>query len=296
MPDEVPAIVSNVQRAAALIQEARAIDGMMKLDIRATAEKMLQRGNALVKAQQLCGKGEFDEMLKKNWPEISRRTAYRNMKMATEKARSAIVALVESHTHLQLDDKDGESESGEEETPPLTVAQRKILISLIGTKSPGLAKKLRDGTKKLSDIELTKAMPPSCGKCQRFGPPPRPCEMCAKMRADDRQTLFDPEDEENPESPPKAAPDPYAKAKKLVADASGTLTKLINDDAALYEAMKTCKLVFHPDGGLKFCALAGVAKVIEMVADGETNLGKIKSAYDLASGGFVPPRFERKKR
>lgn len=296
-PAQPPAIVSNDERAGQLIQEAKALDGMMKLSIRATADQMVSRGQALIKAQQLAGKGKWKEQLAKHWKEMNERTARRYMALATEKARADTVSAQEAHTHKVLDDKPDDSESADDETPPLTVHERKILISLIGTVKPGLAKKLRDGAKKLTDAELWKEVPPSCGQCQRLGAKPRPCEACARLRAEHKAGLFDePEDEDNPESPPKPPPDPYVQAKKSVSGVATKLTQLVNEDPMLYEAMKACRLMDHAGGKLRCCAFAGVAKVIELVGEGETSLKKIKEAYDLASGGFVPPMYERKKR
>lgn len=300
-----PAIVSvsNDERASQLIREARALDGVLKVGIRTSADQMVERGKLLVKAQQLAPKGKFDAKLATEWPDISRRTAYRYMKLVTDQARSAMVALVESHTHKVLTDKDGEEDSEEGKPTPLTVNERKILIFLIGTVNPALAKKLRDGTKKMTDAELKAATPPSCSRCARgamIHRPGQPCAGCEKLRRGEQANLFEeseePEDEGDSGSPPKPPPDPYIAVKKEVTKAASMLTKIAGEDRTLYDAFVACRLMDHPHGEApKFKALAGVGKIIAMIEDGETDLKKIKAAYDIASGGFIPPMHERKK-
>lgn len=297
-PAIVRPAISNFERAGQLVQEAQTHDNAMRSHIGITAEEMVLRGTALNKAMQLAGKGKLKEVLSAFWkgPTISTTTARRYMKQATEQARRTMVDTFESHTHRQLDGNEEEQESSDDETPPLTVQERKVLISLIGTVKPGLAKKLRDGTKILSDTELHKEVPPSCGKCQRFGPPPKPCEACARVRSEAKLSLFDaeqePEDEDDPASGPKPPPNPYLAVAKEVTKVARDLTKLAAEDKPLYDALVACRLMDHSKDTPSFCALAGVKKVIEMVEAGET-LAAIKRAYDLASGAFVPPRFNK---
>lgn len=299
-PAIVRPAVSNEERVVQLIQEAKALDGMMKSGIRITADQMVSRGNALIKAAQLAGKGKWKESLAKNWPEMNERTARRYMALSNEKARADMVATWQGHTHKQLDDKSEDEESGEEKKPPLTVEQRKRLISLIGTVKPALAKKLREGTKKLTDAELEAEVPPSCDKCRRLGPPfGKPCQACEKVRKNVQGDLFEgnqePEDEDDAGSAP-AKVDPYAEARKFVAKTAATITKTAANDKTLYDALVACRLMDHRTGETpRFCALSGVSKVIGMVADGETDLAKIKRAYDIASGAFVPPMFDKGK-
>jgi len=301
-PTDPPAIVrpaiSNVERSMELIHEAKAIDDRMRGRIALTAEEMVERGQVLIKAKQLCGKGgPWREHLKRvGWSE---RTARRYMSQATEKAKADMVAGFESHTHKQLDGNEDEEESSDDETPPLTVQERKILYSLIATVKPGLAKKLRDGTKKLSDAELHKEVPPSCDNCRRFGAKPLPCEICTKLRLEAKASLFEsdgePENEDDPGSAPAPPPDPYKEVKSLVTKLSGAMTKLAAEDAVLYEVLVACKLMDHSKKTPSFCPLAGTKKIIEKVEEGET-VAAIVAAYQIASGGFVPPMYERKGR
>lgn len=290
-----PAIVENVQ-IAECIAEARMIDATMRDDIRRCGASMVRRGQLLIQAKQLAGKGEaWREVLKKHWG-ISIRSAQRYMRMATDKAKSDMIAQFVGHTHKELDDKGTPEDYDESSLPPLTPEERKRYISLIKSAKPRLGKKLEDGTKILSDDELRDELPPSCDKCLRLGAPlGRPCDTCAKMRLEARASLFDePEDESDSGSPSKPK-DPYKEVRTTVTQAANRITKLAGEDGVLYEALKACRLMDHPPGGTpKFKALAGVAKVISMVAEGETNLRAIKEAYDIASGGFVPPMFQRK--
>ncbi len=305
IPTDPPAIVrphvSNEERIGQLVREAQEHDNAIKFGIARCGEDMVYRGNALNKAMQLAGKGKLKEVLEKHWKgRISTRTAYRYMKMATADAVATMVAQFESHTHKQLDDKPDGEDSEDDETPPLTVQQRKVLYSLIETVKPGLAKKLRAGSKKFTDAELWKEVPPSCGKCQRFGPPPgKPCETCAKMRSDAKTSLFDseqePADEDDPASGPKPPPDPYAKAKKLATEFSTLMTKLAADNKPLYDALVACKLMDHTKDTPSFCAVVGTKKIIEMVEAGET-LAATVTAYKIMSGGFIPPMYEKRGR
>jgi hypothetical protein len=302
-PVDPPAIVrpaiTNIERAMELILEAKALDDSMRQGIRVTADQMVERGRVLIKAKQLCGKGgPWQELLQKvRWSE---RTCYRYMRLATDAARSAMIDEFEGHTHKQLDDKPGDEDSDENDDEPLTLDERKVLYSLIGTVKPALAKKLREGTKKLSDADLLAEVPVCCSKCQRLGAPPKPCEQCAIARKTEQGKLFEdgqePDDEDDSGSKPKPPPDPYKQARAFVSKTATSITKLVAEDTMLYEALKACRLMDHAGGKLRCCAFAGVAKVIDLVAEGETDLAAIKKAYDVASGGFVPPMYERKGR
>lgn len=299
-PALVRPAISNLERAGQLIEEAREIDGLMTANIRATADQMVRRGQALITAQKLCLKGEFDALLAKKWPEISRSTAYRNMKLATEKAHSVTVTLFTSHTHKVLDDKPGEEDSDEIGSQPLTVAERKILYLLIKTVKPGLGKQLIEGSKILTDSQLLDKVPPSCDKCRRLGPPAKPCETCAVLRSESKRGLFDkdaePGNPDDPASAPKPPPDPYAQAKKLLTDLASVMTKLIAEDAGLYEALNACGVLEHLSGQTpKFRAVLGVKSVIENVEKGET-LASIKRDFDIKSGRLILPMYEKKHR
>lgn len=294
------AIVSNEERAGQLIQEAKALDGIMKLTIRATADQMVQRGQLLIKAQQMAGKGNFDAALAKNWAEISRSTAYRNMRLATEAARSRMVTLVESHTHLQLDDKGFDEDSDDPDAKPLTVQERKVLMLLIKRDKPAQGKKLLDGSKKATDAELKAIVGPACDKCRRLGPPAgKPCEVCEKLKKGEQGKLWEegqePDDENDPASAPKPPPDPYAKAKKLLTELASVMTRLIGEDPKLYEALTACGVIEHKTGEApKFRAVLGVGSVIDNVQKDEP-LSVIKRDYDIKSGRLVLPMYERKK-
>lgn len=282
-PAMVQGIVSNYERAIELVQEAQSYDTAMKTSIRTTGDDMIRRGNALIKAVQLAGKEKLADILAKGWkgPVISTRTARRYMKLATEKAVADMVSAFESHTHKQLDGKIEDENSDDEDGEGLSAQERKVLISLIASVKPGLAKKLRDGTKKMTDKELKEAAPVSCSKCSRLGwPGGRPCEQCKELRKPKKQgSLLD-----GPEG------DPLEKVRKLVVAVASLLTKTVNDNAELYRAFVACGLVDHvPNGPIRVLPFAGVGKLIEVVKKDEgLSDEKIKQAYQGACGTWVP--------
>lgn len=287
MPDELepPAIVrpaiSNVDRAMELIREAKEIDGFMRQSIRVTVDQMVERGQVLIKAKNLCGKGGpwRELLLKVGW---SQRTTQRYMRLATEQAKGDMVSRFESHTHLQLDDKPGEEDSSDDDALPLTPEQRNRLISLIRSARPALGKKLFEGKKKMTDAELKAACPPSCERCLRIGPPVgRPCQNCLVLR------------QQAKEKPPEEESD-YVLLVRKVATAGRDITKLAGEDKALCDALVACRLMDHAGDSLRCVAFAGTEKIIKMVAAGKET-EEIVKAYDIASGGFVPPRFQKGK-
>ena len=46
---------------------------------------------------------------------------------------------------------------------------------------------------------------------------------------------------------------------------------------------------------MDFLPLRGLARVLDLAGGSEAKVSKIKHAYDLASGGFVPPAMQRRR-
>ncbi len=202
-------------------------------------------------------------------------------------AKSATLADLTAVTHKRSagDDEDLEAP----DTPTMSAAERKVHILLIGTVRPGLAKKLLDGTNKLSDAKLLKDVPPHCDRCGRLGPPPKPCDQCRQAKEDYQASLADPENEDDPASPPKPTPDPFKQAKHLTTNLATFFTNFAAENGDLYQAFVACGLMDHPPGKTpRFLPLAGVSRVVSEVSRGVTDLEKIKLTYQEACGTWIP--------
>ncbi len=292
-----PAIVQSVDQAVAFFNEAMAYSDAAIVDLERACFDVRKRGELLLKAKEIVGHGNWLAFVRQH---AKKGESYATIKRYMAQAKSLKLSDLTAHTHLQLPDKPGEEDSDEEDKPPLTDKQRKVLMRLIESAEPALGKKLLGGKKKMTDAELEAACPPSCDKCRQHGPPPgKPCEWCKKLRDEaEEQSLFatqEPANPDDPTSPPKPPPDPYAGVAKMATTLTLKITKLAGDDPKVCAALTACGLIDHKDG-IRFRPLAGVRRVIELLEEGETNLAKIKYEYDKSSGAFAPNEYWSKKK
>ena len=170
---------------------------------------------------------------------------------------------------------------------------------------PKLANKLIDGTATMPADELWKLTAWMCRRCVRLGPPPvKLCDTCAANRKQKQTDLLqqtsEPADPDDPTSPPEKPADRLARLRKLVIATQREATTALNDPAEecvrLRELLTACRVVDYQGGSPRFRALSGVARVVELAAKPDASPEEVAHQYRIASGEFVPPVFERKKR
>lgn len=170
---------------------------------------------------------------------------------------------------------------------------------------PRMHKKLVDGETTMPADELWKFTAWMCRRCVRLGPPPvKLCETCAANREaasrDLLQSTSEPANPDDPTSPPEPAPDKLARLRKLVIATQREATAALNDPAEecvrLRELLTACRVVDYQGEAPRFRALSGVAKVVDLAAKGDVDVAEARHQYEIASGAFVPPVFERKRK
>lgn len=173
---------------------------------------------------------------------------------------------------------------------------RERMIDLIATRDEKAAAELR-GNLLIDNETLLRSVPLSCKKCWKQGPPKnKDCLACESLR--------------NPFTMPEAGgtPDsgPHAELRRLATQFSGLYTKAVNDTGSefnkrLHDYSGACGILDHPPekrGKAVFLPLKGVALILEWASkEGPRRTdADVKEAYDTASGGWIPPATERRRK
>jgi len=188
--------------------------------------------------------------------------------------------------------------------------QRNIWITLIGQVQPKLKKKILADPEQFSDEMLESNCPPSCSQCLRGIWPAlgRPCDACARVRAEVKAKLSEAEQEpeypEDPASRPKMPERPFKQLKSDITKLSGDMTKAMkqptDESRRLKEILAVAGLVEHSTPTeFFFLPLRGVRALVEAAEDVGMPLSdaKIRDMYLKASGGkpFLPPLHARRR-
>jgi hypothetical protein len=175
--------------------------------------------------------------------------------------------------------------------------RREIMLLLIGTADYALEVKLRADLL-TTDEDLEASVPKSCPKCWKKGPPKgSPCAACDKLR---KKQFAMPEAGGTPDT------EPFAELRRVITKLSADITKAVNEGGSefnkrLHDYMAVNGLLDHPyekHGKAVFLPLKGVALLVEKASKEGPRMSdaEIKEMYGIASGGWIPPATERRRK
>lgn len=192
--------------------------------------------------------------------------------------------------------------------------RRGVLLKLIASVQPGLAKKL-EADDEITNADLEKAKPLCCDKCDRLGPQLR-CSTCLdiRMAAKAKKKPLQEGEIEEPQNrkpnkrsdslPPIVREHPFDELKSLTIRLSGLFTKAMKngteEGGRLHDYLALCACVDHPPGKEPcFIPLRGICKIIELAGRTGKVLSdaKIREEWQRASGAvpYIPPAHARRR-
>lgn len=325
--DEVnpPAIVQNVENLLTKAHVVLMFSERVRDRNRMNAGDILGAGQVLTEIKEGVGHGHFEEFMEQHLPSIPLSTARRWMQRFKTLTLNSLGVELDAASHAG----DGSSDSGEgvgekgavsvltpPEPPPEGTGKtlesqaqeraaedarkkrRKRMLDLLRVTRPKHANKIQTGRKLMTDEQLEKIVPPSCRICWRDGPRPN-CRDCAKLRdearEDKKKSKQEPLFPDDPTSPAEPQPSIEEQLASLTIEYTRLMTQFVRENPIAHDALTKCGVIDHPPGELpRYRAVAGVKKVIEMLAEGVTSIPKLKHGYDIASGRLVAPMFEYK--